>query len=105
MSEFNDRITAQRQIVQSVNRTAWEREELFGLSNSAIERWILANRIDPETRLVKLIRTASAKLFFLANKSQEQISEEYKAVSGEISSIARELEVEIKNKIATNEHS
>jgi hypothetical protein len=36
------------------------------------------------------------KLFFLANKSQEKISEEYTMVSSEIASIARSIEREIK---------
>ncbi|MGB8541024.1 MAG: hypothetical protein WCD49_05225 [Candidatus Acidiferrales bacterium] len=94
MSEFNSRIEAQRQILQLVNRKKWEKEELFGLSNHAIDRWISVNRIDPESRLVGLVRSASSKLFFLANKSQEQVSEEYKAVSSEIVSIARNIGTE-----------
>jgi hypothetical protein len=68
--------TCQRQVLQLVSRRTWEKENLFGLSNKAIERWISVNRIDSESHLVQLVKSASAKLFFLANKSQEQISEE-----------------------------
>ena len=95
MNEFNNRIAAQRQILQLVNRKKWEKEELLGLSSKAIERWISVNRVDPESRLVELVKTASAKLFFLANKSQEQISEEYKMISREIADISRTIELEI----------
>ena len=94
MNEFNNRVAAQRQVLQLVNRRNWGNEELFGLSSNAIERWIVVNRIDPEAPLVKLIKAASATLFFLANKSQEQVSEEYKIASSEIASIARAIELE-----------
>jgi hypothetical protein len=95
MNEFNNRIAAQRQILQIVNRKRWKKEELLGLSSKAIERWISVNQINPESRLVELIITASGKLFFLANKSQEQISEEYKMISREIADISRTIELEI----------
>lgn len=95
MNEFNNRIAAQRQILQIVNRKQWEKEELLGLSRKAIERWISVNRIDPESRLNVLLLDSSLKLFFLANKSQEQISDEYKIISREIMDISREIELEI----------
>jgi hypothetical protein len=44
---------------------------------------------------VHLINEVSAKLFFLANKSQEQVSEEYKTVSTEIECLYKSIEVEI----------
>lgn len=92
--EFNNRIAAQRDILQVVNSKYWESEELFGLSGKAIDRWVSANRIDPDSKLARMVKEASAKLFFLANKSQQQISDEYQMVSGEIAllrdAIARE---------------
>ena len=94
MNEFNNRVAARRQVLQLVNRRNWGKEELFGLSSKAIDRWIVVNRIDPEAQLVKLIKIASAKLFFLANKSQEQVSEEYKIVSSEIASLTKTIELE-----------
>jgi hypothetical protein len=94
MNEFNNRVAAQRQILQLVNRKNWGKEELFGLSSKAIDRWISVNRIDPEAKLVKLIETVSSRLFFLANKSQEQVSEEYRMASNEIVSIAKAIELE-----------
>ena len=72
--EFNNRISAQRQLLNIINRNPWPVEDLFGLSSKAIDRWIRANQLDPQTALVRTIVAVSDKLFFLANKSQEQIS-------------------------------
>ena len=52
MNEFNSRIAAQRNVLQLVNRKNWGKEELFGLSRQAIDRWVSVNRIDPESQLV-----------------------------------------------------
>jgi hypothetical protein len=88
-------MAAQRHILQLINRRKWEREELFGLSSKAIERWVSVNRLEPESRLVKLVKTASSQLFFLANKSQEQVSEGYKLISREIGDTAETIELEL----------
>lgn len=93
--EFNNRIAAQRSILQIVNRKRWIEEDLFGLSSKAINRWVSINRLAENSKLVGLIRDASAKLFFLANRSQEQISPEYKAVSGEVAAICDAIRSEI----------
>jgi hypothetical protein len=95
MNEFNNRIAAQRAILQVVNRRGSFSEELFGLSRKAIDRWILANHIDAQSRLVSLIYETSEKLFFLANKSQEQVSEEYEMVSSEIARLYKLIEIEM----------
>lgn len=95
MSEFSNRIDAQRQVLQLVNRIKWEQEELFGLSSKAIDRWISVNLINAQSLLVKLIKESAAKLFFLANKSQEQVTDEYKSTSNEIAVIAQAIELEI----------
>jgi hypothetical protein len=95
MSEFNNRVAAQRHVLQVVNRKQWEAEELFGLSRRAITRWTEVNHIASNSPLVSLVEKASAKLFFLANKSQEQVSEEYRATAGEIALLAKAIEFEI----------
>ncbi len=94
MSEFNNRIAAQREILSGINSGKWE-EELFGLSSGAIDRWININKLEPNSVLIKLIRQAADKLFFLSNKSQEQITEDYKHLSGEVSA----LTVQIKQSV------
>jgi hypothetical protein len=93
MNEFGSRIAAQRLVLQLVNRRKWEREELFGLSSKAIDRWVTVNRIDPESQLVTQVQSAAAKLFFLANKSQEQVTDEYTSVASEFALIAKRIEV------------
>jgi hypothetical protein len=95
MNEFNNRISAQRVILQIVNGNAKNREELFGLSKHAIDRWVSVNRIDSESALVGLVRQSAEKLFFLANKSQDTVSQEYQLILDEIASIVKRIEAEL----------
>ena len=97
--EFNNRIEAQRAILRVVNSKRWGCEQLFGLSSKAIDRWVSVNRIDPASRLVNLMKDVSGKLFFLANKSQEQISDEYKIVRAEIIAASDAIEIEIRSAV------
>lgn len=83
MAEFNTRINAQRNILRVVNSKK-RAEDLFGLSRKTIDRWILANQLDGASNLVCLVRNAADKLFFLANMSQEQVSDEYTLLTNEI---------------------
>ena len=96
MSEFNNRIAAQREILIVINSGRWQ-EELFGLSSGAIDRWMTANRLESGSALVELIRQAADKLFFLSNKSQEQITEDYKHLSGEVSALTARIKQAIIN--------
>ena len=93
--EFNNRIAAQRAILKIVNGNGWEAEDLFGLSHKAIERWVSINRLDPNSALVNLVKEAAQKLFFLPNKSQEQITSEYERTSSEVSAIRDALAAEL----------
>jgi hypothetical protein len=93
--EFKNRIAAQRAILAVINSRTWPSEELCGLSNKAIDRWVSINRLEPRSHLVELVKDASDKLFFLANKSQETVSEAYKAVRAEISGICQAIRAEI----------
>lgn len=70
-------------------------QEYWPANLPAIMPWVMENNIETGSRLVRLILTASDKLFFLANKSQEQVTEEYKSIEAEIQSIYRSLEAEI----------
>lgn len=45
------------------------------------------------------ITKASEKLFFLANKSQEQITNEYKEISSEISNITINISHLVRKKV------
>lgn len=91
MTEFNNRIAAQRTILVTVNRAPWT-EELFGMSSGALERWMRRNGVDATSRLARLLVEAASKLFFLANKSQEQITDEYRLRSFEVADLTRRIE-------------
>ncbi|SPK71028.1 conserved protein of unknown function [Cupriavidus taiwanensis] len=90
MSEFNNRIDAQREVLRLVNSIHWS-EELFGLSQGAIDRWASINKIDPAAELSATVRDAAAKLFFLANKSQEQVTEEYRFISRQVYELTQRI--------------
>ena len=83
-NEFNDRIAAQRAVLRVVNGVRWNAEPLLGLSRKAIDRWIARNKIEINSTIAVHVTTVSSKLFFLANKSQDQISEEYQLIRSEI---------------------
>ena len=97
MTEFNNRIAAQRDILLAVNGARW-REELYGMSSGALDRWVRANSLDRSSRLVSLLLEAAGKLFFLANKSQEQVTAEYRLRSAEVSGLAEEIRVVLRQK-------
>ena len=96
MTEFSNRIDAQRHILQVVNNEIKKNEQLFSLSRKAITRWSSSNLIDPKSELVLSIVEASEKLFFLANKSQEQITHEYQLISMEIATITNKIKLQVK---------
>lgn len=92
MSEFNNRIDAQRKILRLVNGFCHFQEELFGLSSGALERWALVNSVPQHHPLLSLLQQAAAKLFFLSNKSQEQITDEYQSVSEEVALLTARIQ-------------
>jgi hypothetical protein len=95
MSEFNNRISAQREILRVVNGRS-QSGELFGLSSKAIDRWVTSNGMDSSCLLVELIKAASAKLFFLGTKSQDQVTEEYQNISNDICALHARIEREVE---------
>lgn len=99
MEEFSNRIDAQRHILQIVNMAMQNKEQLLGLSNKAISRWCTKNEVNTDSDLVVEITKASEKLFFLANKSQEQITNEYKEISSEISNITINISHLVRKKV------
>jgi hypothetical protein len=95
MTEFNNRITAQREVLLAVNSAHW-REELYGMSSGALDRWVQANSLNRSSKLVGLIVEVASKLFFLANKSQEQITAEYRLHSSEVSELTKAIRLEVQ---------
>lgn len=92
MNEFNNRIDAQREILGLVNGRQWD-EELYGLSRAAIERWLHTNGLAPTHALALAVYESADKLFFLANKSQEQVTEEYRLLSRQIAALTERIAV------------
>ena len=84
---FSNRMAAQRSILKEINQVAWPSEELFALSEAAIQRWASVNRLGPDDVVVGLARQAGDALLFLANASQEQISPEYASRSANVAAI------------------
>lgn len=95
MTEFNNRIAAQREILLTVNSVHWC-EELYGMSSGALDRWMRANSLDRSSKLVVLLTDAAGKLFFLANKSQEQVTAEYRLRSSEVSGLTEAIRLELQ---------
>ncbi|WP_109406429.1 hypothetical protein [Proteus faecis] len=97
MHEFKNRINMQRDIILSINSFFANKEPLLGLTNEAIKRWFLKNDINENEKIIKLLLSISDELGFLANKSQEQISEKYINLSISINDKKEELKKEILN--------
>ena len=98
MSEFNNRIIAQRNALKIVNGSGLFFEQLLSLTEKAIDRWSINNGIDARDLLVVLLKSMSGTLFFLANKSQEQVTEDYKALSEKVDKQLSDLKLEMANK-------
>lgn len=99
MSEFNNRIIAQRDALKVINGSGNYDEPLLSLTDKAINRWAVSNGIDAGDAIVLLLRSISGNLFFLANKSQEQITEDYKVLSKRVSKQISTLKEEVDSKI------
>ncbi|WP_295220281.1 hypothetical protein [uncultured Chryseobacterium sp.] len=75
-AEFNSRVDLQREVIKIINKRSLK-SQLTGLSKPAIDNWFYVNNISNELLKTTLI-DISEKLFFIANKSQDHITEEYK---------------------------
>lgn len=98
MSDFLNRMQAQRTILKIVNGCKIDVEPLNSLTKKSIERWALKNELKKEDSLVMLLFRTADKVFFLANKSQEQITESYKKMSHEVESLTREIKKEVEKR-------
>lgn len=78
MDEFVSRMATQRRVLDLINSRLELHEELFGLSSSAIDRWAASNQLSPSSEVVRQVKEISSELFFMATRSQEPVSSEYK---------------------------
>lgn len=95
MGEFSSRIESQRQILKAVNSRPWPREQLFALTTSAIQRWASVNNVDSSSRLAKLLSSASAQIFVMANHSEDQVAGAYSLSKRRVDVIAAQVSDEI----------
>ena len=77
MGEFVSRMATQRQVLDLINSRLHLNEKLFGLSSSAIDRWVASNQLSPSSEVVLRVKDISSELFFMATRSQEPVSSEY----------------------------
>ncbi len=75
-AEFNSRVDLQREVIKIINKKSCK-HQLTGLSKPAIDSWCMNNNIS-EGMLRDNLVTIAEKLFFIANKSQDHITEEYR---------------------------
>ncbi|WET16810.1 hypothetical protein P2W49_10490 [Yersinia intermedia] len=101
MSEFSNRIKAQREALKVVNGSGLFREPLLSLTEKAIDRWSNNNDLSNTDRAILLLKAMSGTLFFLANKSQEQVTEDYKTLSKKVNDLLSKLEIELKNRVVS----
>lgn len=90
MSEFQNRIEAQRQVLAIVNSAGFG-EQLLGLSAKSLERWSEVNFVAKDDAILEKLTEISGSLFFLATKSQEQITEDYSLLSRKVSTLMQGL--------------
>lgn len=98
MNEFNNRIIAQRNALKIVNGSGLFSEPLLSLTEKAIDRWSRNNMIGASDAIVILLKLMSETLFFLANKSQEQVTEDYKILADKVDRQLSELKLEMTAK-------
>lgn len=92
--EFNNRVELQRKVLKIVNKV-YSEHQLTGLSKPAMDNWLKMNLIVQEETKEVLFRI-SEKLFFIANKSQDQITEEYKNLQMSINTDIKKLNFVLK---------
>jgi hypothetical protein len=95
MSEFSNRVEAQRVVLRTINEASWK-EELFGLSRGAIERWASSNGLSRDSKLVELSLKAAGELASLAAHSDSPIAAEYRFASLRLKDLTNELRTQLQ---------
>lgn len=100
MNEFSSRVESQRRILKIVNGRTWKKEQLFALSTQAIQRWTSKNFINDSSQLVKLLYSASAHIFVMANHSDDPIAGIYALTQECLDAIERQVKEELDGKLS-----
>ena len=97
MGELSSRVEAQRQILKVVNSRDWSGEQLFAMTTAAIQRWASTNGLDASTAVVKLLHSASAQIFVMANHSDDPIAGTYALSKQRVVVLARKVQEELSS--------
>ncbi|KMQ61563.1 hypothetical protein ACM46_16275 [Chryseobacterium angstadtii] len=97
-AEFNSRVDLQREVIKIINSKPLKKQ-LTGLSKPAIDNWFVNNNISNEF-LKSILIVISEKLFFIANKSQDQITEEYRDLQLSVQKNIEDLRIFTKDQIS-----
>jgi hypothetical protein len=84
MGEFSSRVEAQRKILKVVNSRDWSGEQLFSVTTAS-------------TTVVKLLHSASAQIFVMANHSDDPIAGTYALSKQKVLVLARQVQEEISS--------
>ena len=95
MDEFNSRMEAQRKILNIVNTYRWK-EQLAGLSQDAIRRWLRINVGRESDSISRLLIEVSTALMSLAIRSQEQVTDEYQSRSESVAEFTSQLKATLE---------
>jgi hypothetical protein len=97
MGEFSSRVEAQRRILKVVNRKNWSGDQLFAVTIPAIQLWASTIGLDTSTPVVKLLHSASAQIFVMANHSDDPIAGSYTLSKQKVLSIAQQVREELSS--------
>jgi hypothetical protein len=90
MDEFNNRIDTQRKALSIINGRVIN-EPLNGISKAAIDRWARVNNVSETHPAISQLLSIAESIFFLANQSQQQVTEEYKGKSVQVQKMLENL--------------
>lgn len=96
LPEFVSRMRAQRSAVKLINSSSVWSEPIFGLSNDSIERFLRNNGGSVSRDLAFAIKETASSLSFLANHSQDQITDAYHSKLEQFNQSFERLKVELK---------
>jgi len=93
MNEFLSKVRAERRVLKSINDRCGD-PALCGLSNAAIERWIIDNKLSSSLAVPEL-KSLAADIGSLSDRSGERFDEAHQKKGKEIESRLTVFEVSL----------
>lgn len=75
MDVLTQRLMLQRETLTLINEAFRGEEQLCGLSVNALDRWLRANRLSPDSPVAKLLTKIADQLGCLTVRSQETVDD------------------------------